>query len=147
MPRQPLTRAAPACAMALTVAMAIGACSSATSGDTTAPSSPGSSVSPASSPTGSSSAATSASTRTVDVSVKGTTITPPPATIPLKVGETINVVVTSDHADEVHAHGFEVEKEVKPGVPVTLELKGDVPGVYEVELHHPPLTLLQIAVS
>lgn len=79
--------------------------------------------------------------------MKGTTITPPPATIPLNVGETINVVVTSDHDDEVHAHGFEVEKEVKAGVPVTLELKGTIPGVYEVELHHPPLTLLQIAVS
>ncbi|WP_256795279.1 hypothetical protein [Terrabacter sp. Ter38] len=88
-----------------------------------------------------------ASGRTVAVVVMGSTITPAPATIPLKVGETINVTVTSDHDDEVHAHGFEVEKEIKAGVPVTLQLKGDVPGVYEVEMHHPALTLLQIAVS
>ncbi|WP_442277097.1 hypothetical protein [Terrabacter sp. 2TAF16] len=90
---------------------------------------------------------TTASGRTVDVTVTGSTITPAPATIPLKVGETINVTVTSDHDDEVHAHGFEVEKEIKAGVPVTLQLTGDVPGVYEVEMHHPALTLLQIAVS
>ena len=50
-------------------------------------------------------------------------------------------------ADEVHAHGFEVEKEISDGVPTTLVLKGSLAGVYEVEMHKPALTLLQVAVS
>jgi hypothetical protein len=56
------------------------------------------------------------------------------------------VVVTSDHADELHAHGFEVEQEIVAGVPATITLTGKDPGVYEVELHHPALTLLTVAV-
>jgi hypothetical protein len=56
------------------------------------------------------------------------------------------LVVTSDHDDELHAHGFEVEQEIKAGVPATIALTGKEPGVYEVELHHPALTLLTVAV-
>lgn len=133
MPKNPRSSASLACITSLAVALALGACSSAA--PSAAPASPAAS------------SAASGTERTINVTVKGTSITPAPATIPLKVGETMKVVVTSDHNDEVHAHGFEVEKEVKAGVPVTLQLKGDVPGVYEVELHHPALTLLQIAVS
>lgn len=130
----------------LAVAFALGSCSTASPSAGAATSAQGSTTATSSAPVGAT-PSTTASGRTVEVTVKGSTITPAPATIPLKVGETINVVVTSDHDDEVHAHGFEVEKEIKAGVPVTLQLKGDVPGVYEVEMHHPALTLLQIAVS
>lgn len=140
MPRPRRSRPSWAFVSSLTLAVVLGACSSASPSAGTASSAAGSAA-------GSSQAGAASSARTIDVTVKGTSITPAPATIPLKVGETINVVVTSDHDDEVHAHGFEVEKEVKAGVPVTLQLTGDVPGVYEVELHHPALTLLQIAVS
>ncbi len=59
----------------------------------------------------------------------------------------MTLVVTSDHDDEVHAHGFELELPMKANVPVTMMLKGGAPGVYEVEMHHPALTLMKIAVS
>lgn len=81
------------------------------------------------------------------MTVIGTTITPAPATVQLKVGDTLALTVTSDHADQLHAHGFEVEKEMQAGVPVTMSLKGATPGVYEVEMHHPPLTLMKIEVQ
>lgn len=90
---------------------------------------------------------TTAAGRRISVTVTGTTITPSPATIPLGVGETLALTITSDHDDNVHAHGFEVEKVITAGVPVTLELTGTLPGVFEVEMHHPALTLLQVAVS
>lgn len=64
----------------------------------------------------------------------------------LAVGQTLTLTVTSDHDDQLHAHGFEVETDLKAGIPTVVALKGTVPGVYEVELHHPPLTLLSVAV-
>ncbi len=84
--------------------------------------------------------------RTLSVSVTGSTVKPAPSTVDLPVGETLTLTVASDHADEVHAHGFEVEKEVEAGGTVTLVLTGKEPGIYEVEMHHPALTLLKIAV-
>ena len=90
---------------------------------------------------------TSAAGRTLRVTIAGRTVTPAPSQVQVKPGETLTLVVTSDHDDELHAHGFEVEKELKAGVPTTVVLKTDLPGVYEVETHHPPLRLLSVAVQ
>lgn len=81
------------------------------------------------------------------MTITGNKVSPSPATVKLRKGATLTVVVTSDHDDEVHAHGFEVEKQLKAGVATTLSLTGSEPGVYEVETHHPALTLMKIAVS
>ncbi len=73
-------------------------------------------------------------------------MTPPPAQVDLPVGATLTLTVTSDHDDELHAHGFEVEQNIKAGVPTTITITGKDPGVFEVELHEPALTLLTVAV-
>ena len=73
-------------------------------------------------------------------------MTPVPRTVELAVGETMTLTVTSDHADELHVHGFDIEKSLTPGTPVSVELTGESPGVYEVETHEPSLRLLKIAV-
>ncbi|GAA1254456.1 hypothetical protein GCM10009657_32350 [Oryzihumus leptocrescens] len=96
---------------------------------------------------GQSAPASSAAGRTLRVTITGRTVTPAPSQVRITPGETLTLVVTSDHDDELHAHGFEVEKELKAGVPTTLLLKTDLPGVYEVETHHPPLRLLSVAVQ
>ena len=63
------------------------------------------------------------------------------------IGETLTLTVTSDHEDQLHVHGFDVEKALPAGTPVSVELTGKTPGVYEVETHHPELRLLKVAVS
>ena len=73
-------------------------------------------------------------------------MTPPPAQVDLPLGETLTLTVTRDHDDELHAHGFDVEVPLKAGVPTQIALTGKTPGVYEVELHEPALTLLTVAV-
>jgi hypothetical protein len=80
------------------------------------------------------------------VTVTGRTVTPPPAQVDLPVGQTLTLTVTSDHDDELHAHGFDVEVPLKAGVPATITLTGKEPGVFEVETHEPALTLLTVAV-
>lgn len=73
-------------------------------------------------------------------------MTPAPAQHDLPVGATLELTVTSDHDDELHAHGFEVETPLKAGVPATVRLTASVAGSYEVETHDPALTLLTVAV-
>jgi hypothetical protein len=66
--------------------------------------------------------------------------------VDLQVGETLTLVVTSDHDDELHAHGFDVETKLVAGAPTTIPLTGKQPGLYEVETHETPLRLLMVAV-
>ncbi len=84
--------------------------------------------------------------RRLEITITGTTVTPPPAQVEVPVGTTLELVVTSDHDDELHAHGFDEEATLKAGVPTTLRLTATEPGVYDVETHDPALTLLSIAV-
>jgi hypothetical protein len=62
-------------------------------------------------------------------------------------GTAVTLVVTSDTADEVHVHGYDIEKELSPGTPATVQFTADVAGVFEVELHHAGTVLLRLQVS
>src|SRR5690242_16743306 len=126
--------------LGLTVVASCGG-SAPSSGDDT-PGAPA--ASPSASPTGSTRGA--ATGQTLTVTVTGKQVTPAPATVDLAVGETLTLTVTSDHDDQLHAHGFEIERDVKAGVPTTVVLKGAEPGLYDVEMHHPELKLLSVAV-
>ena len=134
-------------AVVAATAVALAGCSggSPTPAATTTPTT---SASPSTSATSSTPSTTTSTTtgRTIAITVTGSTITPAPAQVDLPVGQTLTLVVTSDHGDQLHAHGFEVEEDIKAGVPATIALTGKDPGVYEVELHHPALTLLTVAV-
>jgi hypothetical protein len=78
--------------------------------------------------------------------VTGKQVTPAPGRVELRQGERLRLVVTVNHDDEIHVHGFEVEREAKAGQPLTIDLTGGEPGLYEVETHHPELRLLQLLV-
>jgi len=97
-------------------------------------------------PGGSTGVVSTGSVKRLEVTVTGTTVTPAPAQVDLPIGSTLELVVTSDHDDELHAHGFDEEATLKAGVPTTLRLTAKEPGRYEVETHQPPLTLLTVAV-
>ena len=84
--------------------------------------------------------------RVIDVTITGRKVTPAPTTVDLQAGEKLTLVVTSDHDDELHAHGFDVEATLKAGTPTTVTLTGAEAGQYEVETHHPALRLMMIAV-
>ena len=94
----------------------------------------------------SSSAPGPAGVRTLRVTVTGTKVTPAPSTVSIAVGQQLTLVVTADHDDELHIHGFDVEEKLEAGAPTSVTLTGRQPGVYEVETHHPELRLLKIAV-
>ncbi len=63
------------------------------------------------------------------------------------LGDQVRLVVTSDVADEVHVHGYDLTAEVGPDRPATLEFPADIPGIFEVELETSHLPLLELVVN
>jgi plastocyanin len=144
--RGPLTLA-----LCLSSAFALASCSqpagTPSAALTTAPSTaPSTAPTTASSTQSAPAAPTTAAGRRIDITVKGKQVTPAPATVNIAVGESLTIAVTSDHDDQLHAHGFDVEKNIKAGEPAEVTIKGAAQGVYEFELHHPELRLFQVAV-
>lgn len=62
-------------------------------------------------------------------------------------GTPVSLVVTSDTADEVHVHGYDIASELAAGTPRTLHFTADVPGVFEVELRKAGAVLLHLQVG
>lgn len=50
-------------------------------------------------------------------------------------GATARFTVTGDKADEIHLHGYDIEKELKPGKPVTFSFPAKIEGTFEIESH------------
>ena len=57
--------------------------------------------------------------------------------ITVKKGGSVDLTVTTAIADDVHVHGYDLEKEAEAGKPVTFRFKADIDGVFEVEVHKP----------
>ncbi len=83
----------------------------------------------------------------ITVMVTGDTILPKPDTVAVKVGQRINLTVTTDKDDEVHVHGIDKELEVKAGVPGTLSFSATPTGSYEVETHKSGKLLFKLQVN
>jgi FtsP/CotA-like multicopper oxidase with cupredoxin domain len=56
-------------------------------------------------------------------------------TIEVHKGDTIRFTVSSDQSDEVHVHGYDLEKPVGPDGPARFSFSADADGIFEVELH------------
>ena len=63
------------------------------------------------------------------------------------LGSVVAVMVTSDTAEEVHVHGYDILRSVSPGQPLHFSFTADIPGVFEVELEGSGRLLLQLTVS
>lgn len=70
-----------------------------------------------------------------------------PERVEVAAGEPVRLVVTSDTAEEVHVHGYDLTLPLEPGEEAVLEFTADLPGVYEVELHGSGGLLAQLRVS
>ena len=127
-------------------------------GCTAAPAAPTASTAPTSS-AGSSAASPSASpseappptppsnTQVVEVSLKDGKATPNGDRLIVAKGTILRLEITSDHDDEVHVHGYDVEIPVKAGATVTTDITLDQVGRFEIESHEPALTIVQLVVS
>jgi hypothetical protein len=64
----------------------------------------------------------------------------------VKKGDRVVIVVRTDAGEEVHMHGYDIERTVTPGKPVRLPFTATIPGRFEVELHHPDSVLAVVEV-
>jgi hypothetical protein len=62
-------------------------------------------------------------------------------------GDPIRFVVTSDVADEVHVHGYDITKAVRAGGSVRFGFPAKLEGVFEVELHDSEQQIAELRVS
>ena len=70
-----------------------------------------------------------------------------PARLSAKLGDDVAFTVTSDVADEVHVHTYDVTVDLEPGRLATVRVHVDIPGVHEVELEESHLRITQLRVS
>jgi hypothetical protein len=64
----------------------------------------------------------------------------------IKKGDEVVLVIRTDMGEEVHLHGYDIEKPVTPGTPVRIPFTANLPGRFELELHHPDALLAVIEV-
>jgi FtsP/CotA-like multicopper oxidase with cupredoxin domain len=50
-------------------------------------------------------------------------------------GDTVRIVVSSNAPDDIHLHGYDIERQVAPGKPARFRFKANAEGAFEIESH------------
>jgi hypothetical protein len=114
---------------------------------TAAPDSGAGSPSASSSAPGTASGTAKAAGQRIGVRVTGGQVSGATGRVPVPAGEHVTLVITSDVADQVHVHGYDLETELSPGQPAEIDFDATIPGVFEVELHEAGTLLLSLQVG
>ena len=69
---------------------------------------------------------------TLDVSVTGTTMSP--STLTVKQGDHVTMTVTTDKAEEIHLHEYDIKFEGEPGKKVTHTFTANITGDHTIEI-------------
>lgn len=88
-----------------------------------------------------------AAARLIEVSYEAGQITTAEPRVEVSRGDEVALRITSDVAEEVHVHGFDLVFDVPAGRTVEKTFVADLPGQWEVELHkaHRPMLVLKVA--
>ena len=62
-------------------------------------------------------------------------------------GERVRFKVTSDVADEIHLHGYDISKEVEAGGSATFDFPAEIEGIFEVELEQRAVQIAELTVE
>jgi FtsP/CotA-like multicopper oxidase with cupredoxin domain len=62
-------------------------------------------------------------------------------------GDEVTLRVRAPEHDEVHVHGYDIERELPAGETVTLRFKATITGIFEIELHHSGAALGRLKVN
>ena len=67
--------------------------------------------------------------------------------VAVDLGSVVALMVTSDIAEEVHVHGYDILRAVSEGNPSHFAFTAEIPGVFEVEFEGSGRLLLQLEIS
>ena len=62
-------------------------------------------------------------------------------------GDDVRIVIRSDVDDEIHLHGYDIEKPVGPGRPAIFAFGATIPGRFELESHESGGQIAQLDVQ
>lgn len=126
------------------LAILTGACS----GGATTAGSPSSTAAATSAPAGGDAggATTAQPTHVIQVTFAGGQVAGGAQRTTVRRGERLRLLITSDVADEVHLHTYDLKASVGPGQPAQIDLVASIPGRHEVELEKKRRQLLVLEV-
>ena len=85
--------------------------------------------------------------KTISLTVSGGKVTGDTGRVDVPLGARVRITVTSDVADEIHVHLYDLTQQVGAGSSASVEFVADKPGVVAVELHESKLPLTRLAIS
>ena len=62
-------------------------------------------------------------------------------------GDHVRIEVTSDVAEELHLHGYDISREVAAGGTGRLNFKADIEGVFELEVENSGVQIAELTVN
>jgi hypothetical protein len=84
---------------------------------------------------------------TIEAEVAGGALTEELGRMAVSLGSIVELKVTSDVADELHVHGYEVMADAASGEETILRFTADIPGVFEIELESSQILIVTLEVS
>jgi hypothetical protein len=69
------------------------------------------------------------------IRIEGGQVAGGPADIKVTKGDEVRIVVSADTPDDIHLHGYDIEKPAEPGRPARFRFTADVEGIFELESH------------
>ena len=69
------------------------------------------------------------------IALRGGEVVGGPKTITVTKGDRVRIVVTADAHDDMHLHGYDIEKPVEAGQPARFDFKANLEGQFEMESH------------
>lgn len=67
--------------------------------------------------------------------------------IEVEKGDQVRIAVTSDIAEELHLHGYDISRPVAAGETGRMSFKAKIEGVFELELENSGVPIAELAVS
>jgi len=65
----------------------------------------------------------------------------------VKQGKLVKIVVVANRGEAMHLHGYDLERTVRPGKQTVMQFTARLPGRFELELHHPDITIARLSVT
>lgn len=83
----------------------------------------------------------------ISITVSGGEVTGVEPRTVVPTGSRVRLTITSDVADEVHVHGYDLTERLTVAQAVSLEFAADTPGTVEVEMHDAGTVLTRLQVQ
>jgi FtsP/CotA-like multicopper oxidase with cupredoxin domain len=69
------------------------------------------------------------------IRIRGGEVVGGPPDITVTSGDVVRIVVSSDAPDDIHLHGYDIERQAAPGRPARFRVRANLEGSFEVESH------------